>query len=164
VGIVMMTKGDSGSATEESTSTAIPPPSGTPPVTVTSDPIVALPTSEPSTPEPPPEQAGQVKAPPDAPKSTPTATTGPKTPPAGNEKAEQECRAAINLANGGNTDLAVKRFAACDGPKKAEARAAISGSAKRAVASKGCAAKSHALAAARIGAGEAMSQLPAQCR
>ncbi|AUX28592.1 MULTISPECIES: serine/threonine-protein kinase [Sorangium] len=168
VGVVMMTKGGSGGATEESTSTAIPLPSGAssvaPPVSVASDPTVAPPTSEPSTPEPPPEQAGQVKTPPDPTKSTPTPTAGPKTPPAGNEKAEQECRAAINLANGGNTDLAVKRFAACDGPRKAEARAAISASAKRAVASKGCAAKSHAMAAARIGAGEAMSQLPARCQ
>ncbi|WP_437968355.1 serine/threonine-protein kinase [Sorangium sp. So ce260] len=164
VGIVMMTKGDRGTATEESTSTAIPLTTGTPPVTVTSDPTVALPTSEPSTPEPPPEQTGQVKTPPTPTTNTPSPTGTPKTPPAGNEKAEQECRAAINLANGGNTDLAVKRFSGCDGPRKAEARAAISSSAKRAVAQRGCAAKSHAVAAARIGAGEAMSQLPAKCQ
>ncbi|WP_437715332.1 serine/threonine-protein kinase [Sorangium sp. So ce448] len=170
VGVVMMTKGGGGSTTEESTSTAIPLPTGAPSVTVASDPV-GTPTSTPTTtPEPlPPEPTGPDKTAPDTPKTTstpttPTATTGPKAPPPGNEKAEQECRAAINLANGGNTDLAVKRFASCDGPKKAEARAAISASAKRAVASKGCAAKSHALAAARIGAGEAMSQLPAQCR
>ncbi|XXX77868.1 serine/threonine-protein kinase [Sorangium sp. So ce134] len=165
VGVVMMTKGSGGSATEESSaSTSIPLPSGAPSVTVASDPTVAPPTSEPSTPEPPPEPTGQVKTPPDPAKNTPTPTAGTKTPPAGNEKAEQECRAAINLANGGNTDLAVKRFAGCDGPKKAEARAAIGASAKRAVAAKGCAAKSHAVAAARIGAGEAMSQLPARCQ
>ncbi|WP_437590579.1 serine/threonine-protein kinase [Sorangium sp. So ce1000] len=169
VGIVLLTKGRGGGTTEESTSTAIPLPSGAPSVTVASDPTVptvTTPTSAPSTTaEPlPPDHNGQEKTAQDAPKNTPAATTAPKTPPPGNEKAEQECRAAINLANGGNTDLAVKRFATCDGPKKAEARAAISASAKRAVASKGCAAKSHALAAARIGAGEAMSQLPAQCR
>ncbi|WP_437814380.1 serine/threonine-protein kinase [Sorangium sp. So ce1078] len=164
VGIVMMTKGRGGTATEESTSTSIPLTTGAPPVTVTSDPTVALPTSEPSTPEPPPEQTGQVKTPSTPSTNTPAPTGTPKTPPAGNEKAEQECRAAINLANGGNTDLAVKRFAGCDGPRKAEARAAISSSAKRAVASKGCAAKSHAVAAARIGAGEAMSQLPSKCQ
>ncbi|WP_437279423.1 protein kinase [Sorangium sp. So ce375] len=170
VGIVMMTKRGGESTTEESTSTGIPLPSGAPSVTVASDPpptaAVTTPTSAPSVTQepPPPEHNGQDKAAPEATKNTSASTAGPKAPPPGNEKAEQECRAAINLANGGNTDLAVKRFAACDGPKKAEARAAISGSAKRAVASKGCAAKSHALAAARIGAGEAMSQLPAQCR
>ncbi|WP_434045294.1 MULTISPECIES: protein kinase domain-containing protein [Sorangium] len=165
VGIVMMTRGGSGNATDESASNLIPLPSA-PSVTVTSDPTVAVPTGEPSAPEPPPDTDEPVKkaSPDEGPKSTPTATVGPKTAPAGNEKAEQECRAAINLANGGNTDLAVKRFAGCDGARKAEARAAIGASAKRAVASKGCGAKSHALAAARIGASEAMSQLPARCK
>ncbi|WP_438017973.1 protein kinase [Sorangium sp. So ce315] len=174
VGIVMMTKKGGEGATDESTANLIPLPSA--PSVVTSDPTVAvptvavpteaMPTSEPSAPEPPPDskaEPGKVPAG-DTPKSTPTSTAAPKAPPAGNDKAEQECRAAINLANGGNTELAAKRFAGCDGPRKAEARSAIGASAKRAVASKGCAAKSHAVAAARIGAGEAMSQLPARCQ
>ncbi|WP_437928251.1 serine/threonine-protein kinase [Sorangium sp. So ce291] len=165
-GVVLMKKGDNASATDESASALIPLPSA-PSVTVRSDPTVATPTSEPSTPEPPPTGApgGEKTAEgPKGPTSPTSPTGGTKTPPAGNEKADQECRAAINLANGGNTDLAAKRFAGCDGPKKAEARSAISASAKRAVASKGCAAKSHAMAAARIGAGEALSQLPARCQ
>ncbi|AUX39290.1 uncharacterized protein SOCE26_006740 [Sorangium cellulosum] len=165
-GVVLLTRGGGEAATEEGTASTIAlPSSSASSVTVASDPTVPVPPSGPSAAEVlPPEQADTAKATPDTPKNTPTSTAAPKTAtPAGNEKAEQECRAAINLANGGNTELAVKRFAGCDGPRKAEAKSAISSSAKRAVASKGCAAKSHATAAARIGMTEALNQLPSRC-
>ncbi|WP_437677453.1 protein kinase domain-containing protein [Sorangium sp. So ce131] len=164
-GIVLLTRGGGDGATEEGTAPTIALSASASPVTVASDPTVPVPSSAPSAAEAlPPEQGDPSKATPDTPKNTPTSTAAPKaTTPAGNEKAEQECRAAINLANGGNTELAVKRFAGCDGPRKAEAKSAIGSSAKRAVSSKGCAAKSHATAAARIGVTEALSQLQSRC-
>ncbi|AUX20010.1 uncharacterized protein SOCEGT47_004670 [Sorangium cellulosum] len=163
----LLLRRDSGTATDESAATTITIPTSSAsasPVTVASDPPAPVPSSEPSTPQLPEPTAPPSKASPEVPKSPP-ASTGAAKPasPAVNAKAEQECKAAINLAHGGNTELAVKRFAGCDGPRKAEAKAAISASAKRAVASKGCAARSHAMAAARIGMGEALSQLQARC-
>ena len=88
------------------------------------------------------------------------ASTGTTSkPPAGNAQAEEECKAAMNLAAGGNTVLAAGRYAKCDGPTKPAARSAIDASAQRAVSSKGCAAKADAAAAARIGATTASNML-----
>jgi serine/threonine-protein kinase len=147
VGVVLLIKGGSSSGDGDTTITV---PSGSAPVTtLPPDPVESgqpVASSVPSTGTGTPPQKS-------------TGGTGTTTKPPVDNKAEEECRAAMNLAAGGNTSLAVKRFASCDGPSKSAARSAIDGSARRAVASKGCAAKSDAIAAASIGANGAMADL-----
>ena len=84
----------------------------------------------------------------------PTAPTGAGAGSA----ADEACKKAISLALT-HPSLAVNHYSNCDGPTKAAARSAIDSGARRAVATKGCAAKGDAQAAAKIGAGGAMSDL-----
>jgi len=91
---------------------------------------------------------------------------GTPTPPgAGTVQAgaggagEEECRSAMNLAAGGHTSMAVNHYRKCSGPTQGAARAAIDGSARRAVAAKGCGAGNDARAAATIGATGAQAEL-----
>jgi serine/threonine-protein kinase len=94
---------------------------------------------------------------------TPKDTGGPAVPP-GDAAANAACEAAINLANGGNTTIAVTKYRSCKGAKQSAALAAIDGSARRKVASSGCAGKEHADAAASVGAPGARNSLPRNCR
>ena len=71
-------------------------------------------------------------------------------------------RVQLGLATGGNTALAVNRYRTCNGPSKAAAKAAIDGSASRAVARLGCSAKADAQAAASIGATSGLNALKAK--
>jgi serine/threonine-protein kinase len=74
-----------------------------------------------------------------------------------------DCEAAVNLARGNNTMLAINRFRTCKGPKQSEARAAIDAAALRDVKKSGCSAKGIADAAAAIGAPSGRGALPASC-
>jgi eukaryotic-like serine/threonine-protein kinase len=91
-------------------------------------------------------------------------STGGATKPAVDPAAAAACEAAITLATGSNTLLAISKYRACAGPRQGAARAAIDASAQREVAAKGCRAKDVAEAAASVGAGSAKKNLPAKCR
>ncbi|MCC6554391.1 MAG: protein kinase [Polyangiaceae bacterium] len=148
IGVVATRKGSGG---EDPKPIALPASASA--VEVAADPVpngsapVAGTTGKPNKPDAPPSTGGTAT----------TAATG-KTP-AGSGAGEEECRAAINLAAGGNTTLAVNRYRKCDGPSKGAARSAIDESAKRAVNARGCAAKPDANAAASIGATSASNML-----
>ena len=92
------------------------------------------------------------------------AGAGGATKPAVDPKAAAACDAAIQLAAGANTIMAVNQYRSCSGPKQATARSAIGTSAKREVASKGCGAKGAADAAASIGEPAAKNSLPDKCK
>lgn len=156
VGVVFLVKG-SGGKDKDNGDAAITMPSGTPTAaTVAADPAASAATTTTATSSATPT-AQQPTSKPTSGSGSQGASTG--TQPAGNAQAEESCQRAIALATGGNTSMAVNHFSKCDGPSKATARSAIDGSAKRAVASRGCAAKNDALAAARIGANGAMTEL-----
>ena len=98
-----------------------------------------------------------------------TSTSSPGTPsttktPTVDPKADAACDAAIQLALGGNTALAIGQYRSCSGPKRDKALAAINSSSAREVKAKGCAAKPVALQAASIGATAGKAALPANCR
>jgi serine/threonine-protein kinase len=150
VGVLAMKKG---SGDEGGGSIALPPSSASA-VNVAADP---LPSGEPTT--APATSAEPDKRPEKTPTTPGTANQSSTGKPAGNAQAEEECKAAINLAAGGNTVLAAGRYAKCDGPSKPAARAAIDASAQRAVNAKGCGAKADAAAASRIGANTAANML-----
>jgi serine/threonine-protein kinase len=98
------------------------------------------------------------------PKPTGNATgTGPKTEKIEkvDPKAEQECKAAVNLATGNNIALAINHYRNCDGPGKVLARTAIDQAALR-VTARGCNRTKDALAAAQIGASSALNRLRAR--
>ncbi|HSN99905.1 MAG TPA: protein kinase [Candidatus Nanopelagicales bacterium] len=153
IGVVFLVKG---SGKDDGGGTPLPIPTATASaVTVASDPV---PTSEPSA-TPTAEPTAQNKAPSSGAGSQ-GSQSGSGTQTAGaSAAADEACRAAMNLAAGGHTARAVTYYAKCDGPSKAAARSAIDGSARRAVASKGCKARSDAEAAAKIGATGAMADL-----
>lgn len=97
--------------------------------------------------------------------ATPTATnTTTKTTPAVDPKADAACEAAINMARGTNTSLAIGQYRSCAGPKRSAALAAIDASATREVQRKKCAAKDVANQAASIGASSGKNALPANCK
>ncbi|AKT37399.1 serine/threonine-protein kinase [Chondromyces crocatus] len=169
VGILMMSKGSS-SKTDDSAPPIAFPSSNASTAIVAADPVAS---SEPS--------AAAVEVPTE-PTKAPTTNAGSQagqgtqtaqgsgsqagsqtgaTPAAtgASAAADEACKAAMNMAAGGHTARAVNHYANCDGPNKTAARNAIDGSAKRAVAAKGCAAKADAQAAARIGASGAMADL-----
>jgi serine/threonine-protein kinase len=154
VGVVFLVTSGSGSGDEDKT--IIVPSGSASAVNVAADPVgSAAPASSSSA-----ATADTTKTP--TTKSTggsgtPGTSTGAK--PAGDARAEEECRAAMNLAAGGHTALAVNHFQNCDGPSKGAARSAIDGSARRAVASKGCGARGDANAAAKIGLTGALQEL-----
>ncbi|HRI64968.1 MAG TPA: protein kinase [Polyangium sp.] len=95
--------------------------------------------------------------------SSPATTNTTKTPTV-DPKADGACDAAIQLALGGNTSLAIGQYRSCSGPKRDKALAAINSSSAREVKAKGCAAKPVALQAASIGATAGKAALPANCR
>ena len=155
--VVFMTK--KGSGGDDKGSATITLPGSAAAVDVAADPVPLGETPPVKSDEP--EKAPPVKLPPSTTGQTtsPGTSTGTSKPPPGNAQAEEECKAAINLASGGNTVLAAGRYAKCDGPSKGAARSAIDASAQRAVSAKGCAAKADAAAAARIGATGATNML-----
>jgi eukaryotic-like serine/threonine-protein kinase len=157
--VLLARKGGGTGGTEESTTGTIAlPATSASAVTVASDPV---PTSSSSPATTPPDASSLV--PPSPPRTSGTGTTS--NTPRFDPKADEECKATMRLALGGNTGLAVKRFASCAGPGRGAASAAIDASAKRAVATKGCGAKADAMAAASIGMTGAKSQLEAKrCR
>ncbi len=95
-------------------------------------------------------------------------TTSPGTTntakPAVDPKADAACEAAITLARGANTSMAVSQYRNCQGPKRSAALAAINTSASREVASKKCGAKAAAMQAASIGATAGRDALPKECK
>ncbi len=93
---------------------------------------------------------------PPGPQPKPTSTVDPK--------ADAACDAAISLARGANTSLAIGQYRSCAGPKRSAALSAINTSATREVQSKKCAAKGVALQAASIGATGGKDALPASCK
>ncbi len=95
--------------------------------------------------------------------SSPATTNTAKTPTV-DPKADAACDAAIQLALGGNTSLAIGQYRSCSGPKRDKALAAINSSSAREVKAKGCTAKPVALQAASIGATAGKAALPANCR
>ena len=93
-------------------------------------------------------------------KTTPTPTgTGTGKVSSADAEGDKECDAAIGLATGTNTAMALSHYRSCKGPKQAAARAAIDAAASREVARKGCGAKAIAMSAAAIGAGSAKAAL-----
>ena len=95
-----------------------------------------------------------------------TSTTPPPlkpTPPV-DAKADAACDAAISLARGTNTSMAISQYRSCSGPKRSAALAAIDGSAAREVGRKKCAGKGIANEAASIGAQGGKNALPASCK
>jgi tRNA A-37 threonylcarbamoyl transferase component Bud32 len=70
-----------------------------------------------------------------------TANTTSKPTPSVDPKADAACDAAISLARGTNTSLAISQYRSCQGPKRSSALAAIDASAAREVQRKKCAAK-----------------------
>ncbi len=158
VGLVFALKGGSGSSGTDETITM--PTTTASAVVVAADPI---PTGSAT-----PVSSGEPDAKPSTDKKpTGGGTSGSGTTPTGtgtgqpnaNAEADEACRSATNLAAVGHTERAVTHYSKCSGSGQAGARAAIDGSARRAVASQGCAAKSDALAAARIGASSALNEL-----
>lgn len=93
---------------------------------------------------------------PSGPQTKSTSTVDPK--------ADAACDAAISLARGANTSLAISQYRSCAGPKRSAALSAINASATREVQSKKCAAKGVALQAASIGASGGKDALPASCK
>jgi serine/threonine-protein kinase len=162
-GGVMLLGGNKGKD-KDADPTAIALPSGSATVEVASDPIptstaMTDPTAT-SSADPKATTAGTGKTNTTAPTTTGT-TAGTGT--AGGTKVNDEaCQKAIGLATGGNTALAVNHYRNCSGPSKAAAKAAIDGSASRAVARLGCRAKGDAQAAASIGANSGMNALKAK--
>jgi eukaryotic-like serine/threonine-protein kinase len=153
LGIVLMMRRGGGGESDGGPASVIAMPSAAS-VSVASDPVPPPPSSTVSANV---DGAPTTKKPADPPKST-----GGTAAAATNPKAEEDCKSASRLAAGGNTVMAVKYFASCDGPSKATAKAAIDGSARRAASSKGCAAAPDAAAAARIGLPDARKQLLAK--
>ena len=90
--------------------------------------------------------------------------TQPKPTSTVDAKADAACDAAISLARGANTSLAISQYRSCAGPKRSAALSAINTSATREVQSKKCAAKGVALQAASIGASGGKDALPASCK
>lgn len=91
--------------------------------------------------------------------STATTNTTTKTAPATDPKADAACDAAIAMARGANTGLAITQYRSCAGPKRAAALAAIDSSAGREARSKKCAFKATANQAAGIGASSGKAYL-----
>jgi serine/threonine-protein kinase len=96
--------------------------------------------------------------------TSPTTTTTTKASPSVDPKAEAACEAAISLARGANTSMAIAQYRSCAGPKRSAALSAINTSSIREVQSKKCAAKGVALQAAGIGATGGKDALPASCK
>jgi serine/threonine protein kinase len=92
--------------------------------------------------------------------------SGPQPKPTStvDAKADAACDAAISLARGANTSLAISQYRSCAGPKRSAALSAINTSATREVQSKKCAAKGVAVQAASIGATGGKDALPASCK
>lgn len=90
--------------------------------------------------------------------------TQPKPTSTVDAKADAACDAAISLARGANTSLAISQYRSCAGPKRSAALSAINTSATREVQSKKCGAKAVALEAASIGASGGKAALPASCK
>ncbi|MBK9264495.1 MAG: protein kinase [Polyangiaceae bacterium] len=93
-----------------------------------------------------------------------TTTTTSKPTPSVDPKADAACDAAISLARGTNTSLAISQYRSCAGPKRSSALAAIDASAAREVQRKKCAAKGIANQAAAIGASSGKNALPKECK
>ncbi|UQA62499.1 serine/threonine-protein kinase [Polyangium aurulentum] len=159
VGTIVALK-SGGSSTDKDANPIILPSSAPTETKVASDP-------------PPTVDTSTATSPSAAPTSQPTAAGGTQagsgsgsgtTKPAVDPKAAAACDAAMQLALGGNTVMAVNQYRSCSGPKQAAARSAIGGSAQREVKAKGCAAKGAAQAAASIGESAAKNSLPASCK
>lgn len=91
--------------------------------------------------------------------TTATTNTTSKPTPATDPKADAACDAAIQMALGANTALAIGQYRSCAGPKRDKARAAIDSSAGREARSKKCAFKATANQAASIGASSGKAYL-----
>jgi serine/threonine-protein kinase len=93
-----------------------------------------------------------------------TGSSGDTKTPAVDPKADAACDAAIQLALGSNTAMAISSYRQCQGPKRSRALSSIDSSATREVKAKGCAAKGVADMAASIGASSAKAALPPKCK
>lgn len=91
--------------------------------------------------------------------TTATTNTTSKPTPATDPKADAACDAAISLARGANTGMAVAQYRSCAGPKRSAALAAIDASAGREARSKKCSFKATANQAASIGASSGKAYL-----